>query len=133
MNVDELISSRAAEMADELRSAQFEVVLIAAGEPQHSGQKLRALQFANPQWYSALCDQFTSCRGRGRKRMKRPRTYIVKTSAVAALEQIAGGRRSGVYIERMIDLIRELIARESPTAAPDLEAIEANLKAGIFF
>lgn len=97
-------------MFAELREARFEVVLIPAPEPKHTGHQVRALQYANPRWYSEFTNLYRNCRGIGEKRMKRPRTYIKKETTLRALEQIGKGKTEGVYIKRLLHFINSRVA-----------------------
>lgn len=95
----------AAWLLDELRRGSHEVVLVPPAEVRHSGHKIRALQSSNAVWYSKFAAQFVNCRGTGRKRMRRPRTYIKKVHVDRALERMAGGDFRGVMAERLVQFI----------------------------
>lgn len=96
---------KAFELLCELEDSCFEVVLIPAPYPQHSGHSIRVLNTGNPLWYSRLCANHRSKRGR----MRRARTYIKRDWVSKALKEIIQGKQGGVYHNRMIDVInREL-------------------------
>lgn len=116
----------AEEMLYELEGAYFEVVLIPAPDPQHSGHKVRALQSGNPKWYSVFCSRYMSCRGIGRKKMKRARTFIDKRRSVSSLERVSKGEVSTPYDERFIKFIRERI-EERKTETQEFNPEESNL------
>lgn len=109
----ELIEIMENYLAD-LESTSHEVVLIPAPEKKHGGHQIRALQFANPQWYTRFNEQFMSRRGRGRKRMKRARTFIKKEYLIAELRRLleVGDNWGGLYIERITEFIRVNLANE---------------------
>lgn len=115
------IRRRALEMLNELESTPgLEVVLMPAPDPRHSRHCIRAVQWQNPRWYSRFVSQYTNCRGTGRKRMKRPRTYIDRRRVGTALQRIVDGRPSGVYCDRLIDFInRELSAQRPRPIGPE--------------
>lgn len=92
-------------LLDELARGSHEVVLIPAPDPQHSGHKIRMIQSHNARWYREFADQFQSCRGKGAKRMKRPRTFIKRLYMEAALIRMTEGDFSGVYVERLLSFI----------------------------
>lgn len=108
----------AEEMLFELENSHFEVVLIPAPERRHSGHQVRALQSANPEWYSRFASQYVNCRGVGLKRMKRPRTYIDKRATVKALERMLEGDEKGIYAERLLNFMSHEIARKTAAARP---------------
>jgi len=125
----------AEEMLFELENSHFEVVLVPAPEPRHSMHQVRALQSANPAWYSRFTAQYVNCRGIGKKRMTRPRTYIVKRLTIAALKRMLDGDMNGIYAERLIGFIRrELWRRERAERAtkPTEWLTAANGKAILF-
>jgi hypothetical protein len=99
---DKIYKLKAQEMLNELNASYFEVGLCPAPFPKHSGHSIRVSFSHNPLWYSRLCSNHTSKRGR----MKRPRTYIVRSRVVFALERIIDGRGEGIYYERIIDTIK---------------------------
>ena len=117
------IKERAGMMLNELTGSRFEVVLIPAPEPKHSGHKIRAKQEGNPAWYSCFVAQYTNCRGIGRKKMKRPRTYIKKEWIVGALKNIIKGKLPLTpNMERLIRFIEheKNIMPESPEEAANV-------------
>lgn len=89
----------------ELENGFHEVVLVPAPEKKHSGHTIRALQYANAAWYSEFAGEFCNCRGIGRKRMKRPRTFIDKRRTRSTLQRMINGNFSGVQAARLIDWI----------------------------
>jgi hypothetical protein len=106
-----LVRKYAADMLGELESSAFEYALIPAPDPMHSDHKIRAMQYTNPPWYSELCAEHVSVRGRGKKRMRRARTFIVRSEVRKSLVRIANNRADGhVYDERLVTLIRRRIA-----------------------
>lgn len=107
------IRKRAAIMLDDLDREYHEHVLIPAPDPQHSCHKIRVMQYRNPSWYSELCSAHVSLRGRGKKKMRIPRTYIVRSEVRKALERIAADQADGhVYDGRLVELIRRILERE---------------------
>lgn len=98
-------------MFNDLENSFFEVVLIPAPDPQHSEHKVRAVQYANPLWYSKLCGLYTSTRGKGRKRMKRPRTIINRSNTFRALNAMIDGRDAGIYGDRLAGLVEFELSR----------------------
>jgi len=107
------IKAKAREMHDELESASFEVVLVPAREQRHSNHYVRVCQSGNPKWYRDLCAAHTSCRGIGRRRHKRPRTFIKKDTTLNALNNLSKGLAKGVYAERLLFIIGRELERES--------------------
>jgi hypothetical protein len=98
----------AKQMLDELENNYHEVVLVPPSEVKHSGHMLRAVQSHNADWYRAFAKQFTNCRGIARKRMRRPRTYILKKNVVRALQRIIRGdyeRGRFVQVDRLLTFI----------------------------
>lgn len=80
--------------------------------------KLRAVMTQNPPWYQRFVSRFENCRGIGRKRTRRPRTFISRVRTVTALKRILAGNRSGVYAERLLEFIgRELTNERSSRRA----------------
>lgn len=108
----------AEEMLFELENSYFEVVLIPAPERRHSGHQVRALQSANPAWYSRFAAQHVNCRGIGRKRMKRPRTFIKKSDTIRALQRLLDGDENGVYAQRLLTFISHEVERKRASATP---------------
>jgi hypothetical protein len=107
----------------DLESGLHEVVLVPAPEPRHSGHQVRALQYANAAWYSDFAGEHCNCRGIGRKRMKRPRTFIRKDRTASTLQRMIAGDFSGVQAARLIDWIdrkreNHRYARPSRMSAP---------------
>lgn len=98
-------------MLNDLDNSSFEVVLIPAPEPRHVGHKVRAVQSQNPPWYSALCRQYQSIRGRGRKRYQKPRTFIKRCKVRAGLVRIIEGDYRGVDVDRLVRLIEKIRSR----------------------
>ncbi len=93
------------DMLIELEASYFEVVLIPAPDPRHSGHMIRACQYANPKWYQEFCAMYVSCRGTGRKKMRRPRTIIKRADTIAALKRIQQGQTKGIMVERLLDFV----------------------------
>lgn len=114
-------------MLDELESNFHEVVLVPPMYEMNSGGKLRAVQSHNAAWYRAYAGQFTNCRGIGQKRMKRPRTYVLKSQVAAALRRIiAGDYERGRFVEvdrllRFIDNHRERRRRNRERVSVSLD------------
>lgn len=92
----------AEQMLQDLLSGYLEVVLIPAPDEAHSGHCVRAAQSVNAEWYQEFCSQYKSCTGRGRRRRSRPRTFIKRANTIKALEDIIDGRKTGIYIERLL-------------------------------
>lgn len=112
----------AAEMLTELEAFRHSVVLVDAPEPRHSGHKIRVCETSSPAWYSQLCAEHTSRRGR----MKRPRTYIKRGEVVRTLRRIVDGKRAaGVYADRIGRIIRRTIDRESKSAVTPAATLPA--------
>ncbi len=83
----------------------LEVCLTPAPDPKHSGHGVRTVCSQNPPWYRKFAAKYENCRGTGHKRMKRPRTYIVRSFVPPALQKIVDGNPSGVYCERLLEFI----------------------------
>lgn len=107
------VLDRLARMRDELMDSYHEVVLV-PGEFEYGGggRMLRALQSANAVWYQKFNQQYTSIRGRGRKRYKRARTFIVRSEVIKALDRMLEGDFSKVYAERLLVFVEHEIANE---------------------
>lgn len=116
----EVIEKAAAYLA-ELKDSYFEVVLIPADPQKHSGHSLRALQSGNPNWYSRFCANYQSIRGRGRKKYRRPRTFIKRKVSLESLERLSNGEARTVYDQRFLDFIRREIEREKDAAEKERE------------
>lgn len=133
LNFEEMIKAQA--MLDELRAGRHEVVLVAVPEERHSGHKMRVLASSNASWYSDFCSRFLNCRGIGRKRMKRPRTYIKKEHVDRALEKMAEtGEVTTINQERLADYLRESYTlpeerQEESGMWPEEEALLQAMKA----
>ncbi len=98
-------------LLDELQTTEHEVTLIPAPEQMHSGHKIRIIQSHNADWYRKFANEFLNCRGIGSKRMKRPRTYIVRADMETMFRQLLADGSTGrvVYAERlMLWLDREI-------------------------
>jgi hypothetical protein len=99
----------ATDMLAELESSQLEVVLIPSQDPDIAdrGGMIRAVQMANPEWYSELCSRFT--RGhQSRKRTPNHDTVIDRRSTLAALRRLVNYLEvSSVYGARLEDFITE--------------------------
>lgn len=108
-------------MLIELETSYFEVVLIPARDPTHSGHCIRALQYANPAWYSEFCGSYVNCRGIGRKRMRRARTFIKKETTIKALQRMKAGDYSGIYAERLDKYIKKKLDDEKQTRRREQE------------
>lgn len=119
MKFNKRLRGKAAELLNELDYKRHEVVLIPAPEPRHSGHKIRVAQNSNPSWYSRLCSEYQSIRGRGRKRYDRPRTFINRIRVVRTLSKIVeAGDVAGVYAERLHRiLVREVYG--PPAVTPE--------------
>jgi hypothetical protein len=98
-------------MLDDLEANVHEVVLIPAGDPQHSGHKIRVAQSHNCDWYRKFSGLYTNCRGIGRKRMKRARTFILKSNTARTLRRMIDGNFEGVQAERLIRFIDDVRGR----------------------
>lgn len=97
----------------------LEVCLVPAPDAKHSTHSIRVACSQNPPWYRRFAAKYENCRGRGRKQMKRPRTFIDRRLVPAALQRIIDGRPSGVYCERLLTEIELTIAREKPSEPDD--------------
>lgn len=115
------VIEKAADYLAELRESYFEVVLIPADPQKHSGHSLRALQSGNPRWYSRFCAKYQSIRGIGRKKYRRPRTYIKRKVSLESLERLSKGEARTLYDERFLDFIRREIEREKDAAEKEQE------------
>ena len=100
---------------------KLEVCLVPQGEPANSGACNRAVMNQNAPWYRKFCAKYENCRGRGRKRMRRPRTFINRLRIPAALQRIIDGRPSGVYCERLLVEIKLAIANERHARNPAID------------
>lgn len=117
---DAEIREVAAEFLDDLDAfGPLEVGLVPAGEPKHSEHKIRVAVQSNPAWYSRFVAKYTNCRGRGRKRMIRPRTFINRKQVVEALRRIRDGEPGGIYVERLRAEIRATIERRKGGPEPE--------------
>jgi hypothetical protein len=123
----EAMKDKAAEMLTEIEAFRHSVVLVDAPEPRHAGHKIRVAESTSPAWYSRLCSEHQSLRGRGPKRYKRPRTYIKRDLVVAELERIAttGRPSGGVYGDRVGRLVRSAIEAERKSAVTPPAAMSA--------
>lgn len=110
------LAAKAAEYLAEMELyGGLEVVLIPAPDPNFTGHMVRAAQSSNPPWYRRFAAQYTNCRGIGRKRMQRPRTYIVRYKVVNALRRLAAGDfrfEQWPYHARLIDFMTIEISNE---------------------
>ena len=97
------------------------VVLVPPREQTNIGGMIRAAESTNPDWYRRFAGQYMNVRGRGRKRMRRPRTFINRSDTIAALRRILAGKRSGVYAERLTDFIERELARSRPIEYDDAD------------
>lgn len=112
-------------MLVELEGNYHEVVLVPAEfEYGGGGRMLRALQSANAVWYQKFNQQYTSIRGRGRKRYRRARTYIKRQWTLDALTRMLDGDFTGVYAERLLVFVEHEIANEIHAAKIALELEE---------
>lgn len=110
---DFLIREKALNFLHELEEAQFMVILVPPREQMNTGHMNRACVSQNPEWYRKFCAENVSCRGIGRKKMKRARTFIHKDRTISALRQfIDSNRRGGIQIERLIDFIWRQVKNE---------------------
>jgi hypothetical protein len=104
---------RVEQYLNELESSDgLRVVLVPPAEETNVGGMIRAAESRNPAWYRKFCSQYMSIRGRGRKRYKRARTMISRIRTVQALRRILAGDRSGVYAERITELINRELENE---------------------
>lgn len=100
------------------------VILVPPREEMNVGGKIRAAESQNPDWYKKFAGQFTNCRGRGRKKMRRPRTIISRVRTVAALRRILAGDRSGIYAERLTEFVERELANERNARRAAIEYAE---------
>lgn len=100
-------------MFDELLKGSHEVVLVPAEDPQHSEHKVRVVQSHNAFWYRKFAAESVSCRGIGRKRMKRPRTFIKRLDVESAFEDLltTGSTRRIVLTDRLTAWVNFEVAR----------------------
>lgn len=89
----------------ELQNGLHEVILIPAPDPQHSTHCVRVAQYQNADWYRKFVALHTNCRGRGKRQMKRPRTFISRKYVELALNRMLAGDFSGVYATRLVEFI----------------------------
>ena len=96
----------AAIMLDELRQQKLTVAVIPDGRP-NSHRGIRVPVVSNPDWYSRLCQQYTSPRKNPRMRH---RTIIKRGCTYRHLMLIAAGyvRREWIYHQRLLDAIEWL-------------------------
>lgn len=87
-------------MLFELLGNCLDVVLIPAPDPRHSNHCVRAVQYQNCGWYRRFCALYPP------NRRTRCSTIIKRPHTIRALEQIIEGKKSGVYVERLLDFIR---------------------------
>lgn len=92
----------AEEMLWDLRGNSLEVVLIPAPAPKHSNHCIRAVQYANANWYRKFCSLYPG----NRKRAKAHDTMIKRQWTEKALVQILEGKTKGVYVERLLEFIK---------------------------
>lgn len=107
-------------LRQELEANYLEVVLIPAKEPRHSGHQIRATQSQNAEWYK----EFWSRHGRGPSsngRYNKFRSLINRNRTIEALRRMEGGDLSGVYAERIIDLIQTTDFYERLTGEESLD------------
>lgn len=90
----------------ELESNFHEVVLVPA-EFEQSGYRrmLRAAQYQNAFWYRKFIEQYQSIRGIGRRRYKRPRTFIRKDQTEQTLSRMIASNFAGIQAERILRFI----------------------------
>lgn len=111
--LDFWIREKAIDYLYELDHSFFEVVLVPQRIFTNVGGMIRMAQYSNPKWYQRFCAEFTSCRGIGRKKMRRARTYIKKTDCIRVLRlYIETGKRGGAMIERLMDFIRREVEND---------------------
>jgi hypothetical protein len=96
------LSIDAEQMLWELEANYLEVVLIPAREQRHAGHCVRAVQYQNCEWYRKFCASYSS----GRKGAK-TRTRIKRRETINALQAILNGQTSGVYVERLLEIIAD--------------------------
>lgn len=94
----------------------LEVCLVPAADQKHgSSRMLRVAMNQNPPWYRRFAAKFENCRGIGKKRMRRPRTFIDRRLVIPALQRIIEGKPTGLYCERLLAEIRLTIENERPS------------------
>lgn len=94
----------------------LQVCLVPPREETNVGAMIRAAYSQNPVWFRKFAAKFENCRGIGRKRMQRPRTYIDRRRIPNALRKIIEGRPAGIYCERLLSFIEIEIANERAAA-----------------
>lgn len=72
------------------------------------GGYIRVPVTQNPEWYRALCSAHK--RYRLNRKWRRPRTIIKRCNTLKALDRMMDGNFTGVYAERLIEIVREYAA-----------------------
>ena len=105
-------------MLFELENSTFEVILIPASEQKHANHCIRVKASGNPSWFSKFAGNYQSITGVGRKRKRKPTTFIKKRATLEALERILSGNYSGIYAERLISFITREIIKQKQAQDP---------------
>lgn len=69
-----------------------------------SGRRYRVLVSCNCEWYQELCRRHEY----PRKRYPKPRTIIRRRETIAALKRMIRGNYTGVYADRIFDVLDSL-------------------------
>ncbi len=99
---------RLEQMLHELENSEHRVVAVPAGDPKHSGHKVRVAEYQNAAWYRRYNQEYQNARGK----MKRARTFIHKRKTLIALKRMLAGNLKGVYAERLLAFTRRELANE---------------------
>lgn len=102
MEISPEVQAVALEMLEELRSRRLTVILVPNPEKPDSIHKLRAVEISNPAWYQELCAQYPA-----RTHKKKPSTIIRRSCVLKALQELAEGRNSSLYTERLLPFVKE--------------------------
>ena len=95
-------------LLEELEAGYLEVCKV----PGREGGYIRVCVSVNAEWYSSFCKQFM----RSRRRYPKSRTFIKRCNTIAALKRIIRGVTTGVYAERLLPFVEEMMERMNEMA-----------------
>lgn len=104
--ISKRLQKLAARMEGDLIENRLEVVLVPSRDPDCAmrGGMIRAVQSANPRWYSRFCERYASSRFRQRRKFD---TKIKRRETLNALEDLKRGRNGTEYSARLIRFIKD--------------------------